>query len=205
MELLRTWKTLLAGAVACLGMVSASALEVLPKPPAAFKGKVDVLRDKSVPDWPEEAKARPGAPNVVLVLLDDVGFSASTTFGGVAQTPTLEKLAADGLKYNAFHVTALCSPSRAALLTGRNHHQVGHGVVADSAAGYPGYNSVWNKDTVSVAEVLRQNGYSTAAFGKWHNTPVWEISPVGPFDRWPTSKLPSHHPVGSYKAAGSCH
>jgi arylsulfatase len=188
MDQLKTWKVLLVGTVAWLGVTgSAKALEVLPKPAKPFKGTIDVSRDKSVPDWPEGPKARSKAPNVVLIMLDDVGFSAATTFGGVAQTPTLEKLAADGLKYNAFHVTALCSPSRAALLTGRNHHQVGHGRVADDAGGYPGYNSVWNKDTVSVAEVLRQNGYSTAAFGKWHNTPTWEISPVGPFDRWPTS------------------
>ncbi|MCB4358843.1 arylsulfatase [Quatrionicoccus australiensis] len=165
----------------------AHAQEVLPRPTLPFAGKLDPARDKAQPAWPELAKAPKGAPNVVVVLLDDVGFSAASTFGGVAQTPTLQQLANNGISYNQFHVTALCSPTRAALLTGRNHHEVGFGTVADNSSGYPGYNSIWSKDTVSVAEVLRQNGYSTAAFGKWHNTPGWEITPAGPYDHWPTS------------------
>jgi arylsulfatase len=163
------------------------AAETLPKPSAPFAGKIDISRDRSVPAWPEGVKAPKGAPNVVLILLDDTGFSAASTFGGAVATPELDRLAASGLRYNSFHVNALCSPTRATLLTGRNNHQVGFGSVSDNASGFPGYNSVWNKDMVSVAEVLRRNGYSTAAFGKWHNTPQWEISPVGPFDRWPTS------------------
>jgi len=173
-----------------LGWVAASAAtaaESLPRAPEPFKGVVNQDRDTSKPDWPKPVKAPAGAPNVVLILLDDVGFSASSTFGGTAKTPTLDSLAAEGLRYNSFHVTALCSPTRSALLTGRNHHEVGFGTVADVGAGYPGYNTVWNPKTASVAEVLKGNGYSTAAFGKWHNTPVWEISPVGPFERWPTS------------------
>lgn len=182
------WSLAMGGAVAWLGMQGAGALavEVLPKEPAPFKGKITADRDKAVADWPQGVKAPQGAPNVVLVLLDDVGFGASSTFGGPAQTPELDKLAADGLRYNQFHVTGLCSPTRAALLSGRNHHQVGFGTVADIGSGYPGYNAVWKKNYASVAEVLKGNGYSTAAFGKWHNTSPWEISPAGPFDRWPT-------------------
>lgn len=178
---------LAGGALASLVGQSANAAETLPPPDPGFTGKIDVSRDKSVPAWPRGVTAPKGAPNVVLILLDDTGFSAASTFGGAVATPELDRLAASGLRYNSFHVNALCSPTRAALLTGRNNHQVGFGSVSDNATGFPGYNSVWNKDMVSVAEVLRRNGYSTAAFGKWHNTPQWEISPVGPFDRWPTS------------------
>ncbi|MCV2361255.1 sulfatase-like hydrolase/transferase [Paucibacter sp. TC2R-5] len=163
----------------------AQALEVLPRPAAPFAGKIAPRGDAATPAFPQAAKAPAGAPNIVVVLLDDVGFSASSTFGGLAKTPTLQRLADQGISYNQFHVTALCAPTRAALLTGRNAHQAGFGQVA--TAGYPGYNSVWQKDTVGVAEVLRQNGYGTAAFGKWHNTPAWEVTPAGPFERWPTS------------------
>jgi arylsulfatase len=124
---------------------------------------------------------------VVLILLDDVGFGATATFGGPVPTPYLDQLAASGLRYNRFHVNSLCSPTRAALLSGRNDHEIGFGTVVEGASGYPGYNSIWPKSAVSIAEVLKQNGYSTAAFGKWHNTPVWETNPAGPFDHWPTS------------------
>jgi len=162
------------------------AAEILPPPPAPFAGTIGPSRDTSTPAWPLPVKAPAGAPNVVLILLDDVGFSATRTFGGAIDSPVLDHLAAEGLRYNTFHVTSLCSPTRAALLTGRNEHQVGFGVVADAASGFPGYNSVWNRNSASIAEILKQNGYSTAAFGKWHNTPTWEINPAGPFDRWPT-------------------
>ena len=161
--------------------------ESLPYPPAAFDGKLDPSRDQSRAAWPKPVHAPKGAPNIVVILLDDVGFSASRPFGGVAETPTLEQLAREGVSYNEFHVTSLCSPTRAAVLTGRNHHEVGFGTVADNSAGFPGYNSVWQRDTASLPEVLKQNGYSTAAFGKWHNTPVWEQTPAGPYDHWPTS------------------
>jgi arylsulfatase len=183
------WGLLIVGAVAWLGVQvgAARAEEVLPKPPPPFRGKIDMSRDKSMPDWPRPAEAPPGAPNIVLVLLDDVGFGATSAFGGPVETPELEKLAANGLRYNQFHVNAKCSPTRGTLLSGRNSHQLGFGPITEFAAGYPGYNSIWSKSNASVAEVLKQNGYSTAAFGKWHNTPVWEVSPVGPFDRWPTS------------------
>lgn len=139
------------------------------------------------PHWPKPPTAPQNAPNVVLILLDDVGFGATSTFGGPAQTPALDRLAQNGLRYNRFHVTALCSPTRAALLSGRNDHNASFGTITDLANGFPGYTGIWNKDTASIAEVLRRNGYSTAAFGKWHNTPAWEISPVGPFDHWPTN------------------
>src|SRR5271165_5939839 len=127
-----------------------------------------------------------GAPNVLIVLLDDAGFGASSAFGGPCQTPNAEKLAAGGLKYNRFHTTALCSPTRQAMLTGRNHHSAGMGGIAEVATGAPGYNSVLPNTISPLARTLKLNGYSTAQFGKCHEVPVWETSPVGPFDAWPT-------------------
>ena len=138
------------------------------------------------PPWPQAPKAPAGAPNIVLILLDDVGFGTISTFGGPAQTPALDQLAAQGLRYNRFHVTAMCSPTRAALLTGRNTHRASFGAVSEVGNSSRGYSAFWPKSVVSLPEMLRRNGYSTSAFGKWHNTPLWEISPVGPFDRWPT-------------------
>jgi arylsulfatase len=178
----------LLGGALTLGSFTAgcSGHEALPRPDADFKGKIAPKREDSVPYWPEAAKAAANAPNVVLILLDDVGFGETSLMGGSIQTPVLEKLAAQGLLYNRFHVCAMSSPTRASLLTGRNSHQVGFGTIAELSAGYPGYNSVWPKSVVSLPAVLRQNGYSTAAFGKWHDTPVWEIGPAGPFDHWPT-------------------
>jgi arylsulfatase len=178
------WIAGLAGSA----LVSASlqAQEALPRPDAPFRGIVAPTREHSVPDWPQSAHAPAGAPNVVLILLDDVGFGAAGTFGGPAATPELDRLAASGVRYNDFNTTAICSPTRAALLSGHNQHQVGFGNLQDVAAGFPGYNTIWHKETASVAKILSDNGYSTAAFGKWHNTPIWEISPVGPFDHWPT-------------------
>jgi arylsulfatase len=122
----------------------------------------------------------------VLILVDDVGFGATSTFGGPISTPTFDRLAQAGLKYNSFHMNSLCSPTRAALLTGRNNHQVGFGTISEGASGYPGYNSLIPKSAATIAEVLKENGYSTSAYGKWHNTPMWQVSPAGPFDRWPT-------------------
>jgi len=126
-----------------------------------------------------------GAPNVVVVLLDDVGFAAASTFGGPIDTPSLQQLANEGLRYNRFHTTAICSPTRAALLTGRNPHAVGVGAVLNTPSAYPGYNGLLPKSAATIAEILRQNGYGTAAFGKWHLAPEWESSPAGPYDRWP--------------------
>jgi arylsulfatase len=152
------------------------------------------------PSWPKPPKAPAGAPNVVLILVDDVGFGATSTYGGPISTPTFDKLAADGLRYNSFHVNSLCSPTRAALLTGRNNHEVGFGSIAEWSSPYPGYNTLLPKSSATIAEVLKENGYSTAAFGKWHNTPTWQVSPAGPFDRWPTG-LGFEHFYGFNQAA----
>ena len=135
--------------------------------------------------YPPITMLRPpaGAPNVMVVLIDDVGFGASSAFGGPISTPVAERLAAGGVKLNRFHTTALCSPTRQALLTGRNHHSVGMGGITEMATSAPGNCTVRPKDKAPIAETLRLNGYSTAQFGKCHEVPVWEVSPVGPFDR----------------------
>ena len=133
-----------------------------------------------------EVKAPSGAPNVLIILIDDMGFGQPSTFGGPINMPTLDRLAKGGLRYNEFHVTAICSPTRAALLTGRNHHMVNTGAVMDVATAFPGNTGVRPNSIAPLAEILRYNGYSTAAFGKWHQTPGWEVSPSGPTDRWPT-------------------
>jgi arylsulfatase len=133
-----------------------------------------------------EVKAPEGAPNVVVVLIDDIGFGASSTFGGPINMPNLEKIAATGLKYNRFHTTALCSPTRVALLTGYNHHSNNAGSIMETSTTFPGNNGVRPQSITPMAEVLRHNGFSTAAFGKYHETPPWEISAAGPYDRWPT-------------------
>ena len=175
----------IAGGMLALWTVAAAPAQTPPQPDPAFQGKIDISRDKSTPDWPKPVTAPKGAPNVVLILLDDVGFGATSTYGGAAATPALDRLAAGGLRYNRFHVNSMCSPTRGSLLSGRNSHQMGFGVITESAAGYPGYNSLWPKSSAGIAEILKLNGYSTAAFGKWHNTPVWDVNPAGPFDRWP--------------------
>ena len=162
------------------------AQEVLPAPPAPYHGQIGLTAKDSKPDFPQPVHAPKGAPNVLLVILDDVGFGASSTFGGPCQTPTLDRLAKSGLRYTQFHTTALCSPTRAALLTGRNHHSAHTGVIIEQATGFPGYDSLMGKDTATVAEVLRQEGWNTAWFGKNHNVPDWQSSQAGPFDLWPT-------------------
>jgi arylsulfatase len=141
-----------------------------------------------------EAKAPPrfavtapeGAPNVVIVLIDDIGFGHSSAFGGPVRMPTLEKMAGRGLKYNRFHTTALCSPTRVALLTGHNHHANNAGAIMELATAYPGNTGVRPREITTLAEILKQNGFSTAAFGKYHETPPWEVSVSGPHERWPT-------------------
>ncbi|CAN5327342.1 arylsulfatase AtsD [soil metagenome] len=158
----------------------------LPKPDPAFKGKVGMTVAESTPNFPLPVTAPKGAPNVLLVLLDDVGFGMCSTFGGPVLTPHMDRLARNGLSFTQFHTTALCSPTRAALLTGRNHHSCGTGVVIEMGTGYPGYTGIIPQSTAVIAETLRDNGYATAMFGKAHNTPEPEISPAGPFDRWPT-------------------
>jgi arylsulfatase len=144
------------------------------------------VADSSPANWPKLARPPAGAPNVLLIMTDDVGFGASSTFGGPVLTPTLDDLANRGQRYNRFHTTGMCSSTRAALLTGRNHTKVGMGVVTDRATGYDGYTTIIPKNAATIAEVLRDSGYSTAAFGKWHLAPLWETGPNGPFDHWPT-------------------
>lgn len=139
------------------------------------------------PQWPVRPTPPPGAPNVVVIMTDDVGYGASSTFGGPIPTPTLDDLAERGLRYTQFHTTAMCSPTRAALMTGRNHHRVGFGRVTEMALAYDGYTSIIPDTAATVAEILRANGYGTAHFGKYHNVPVFETGPTGPFDHWPTS------------------
>jgi arylsulfatase A-like enzyme len=161
----------------------------LPAPPQKFGGDINVNVSQSKPYWPARTVPPQGAPNVLLIMTDDVGFSAPSTFGGVIPTPTLDRVAAMGLRYTAFHTTALCSPTRAALLTGRNHHSVATGVVVDQATGYPGYNSIIPRDAVAIGEILRQNGYDTSWYGKDHNVPQWEASQAGPFHNWATGSV----------------
>lgn len=162
--------------------------QILPIPDLTHAGTV--LYDAKDPDsrFTPLRPLRPpdGSPNVLIVLLDDVGFGASSAFGGPAQTPTAQRLADDGLKYTRFHTTALCSPTRAALLTGRNHHTVGMGSITEMATAAPGYTSVRPDTCAPLAEILKLNGYATAHIGKCHEVPIWETSPVGPFDRWPS-------------------
>jgi arylsulfatase A-like enzyme len=146
------------------------------------------------------AQGAGGRAQCVLILIDDVGFGATSAFGGPISTPNFERLANAGLRYNSFHMNALCSPTRAALLTGRNNHQVGFGSIAEWSAPYPGYSTVLPKSAATIAEVLKENGYSTSAYGKWHNTPMWEVSPAGPFNRWPTG-LGFEHFYGFNQAA----
>ena len=167
---------------------NARARKILPMPDPVYEGELPFdARDPSA-TFPPIAPLRPpaGAPNVLVVLLDDVGFGASSAFGGPCRTPTAERLAANGLKLSRFHTTALCAPTRQALLTGRNHHTVGMGGITEIATSAPGYNSVRPNSCAPVAEILKLNGYSTAQFGKCHEVPVWQTSPMGPFDAWPT-------------------
>jgi arylsulfatase A-like enzyme len=163
--------------------------EVLPIADRAYDGPVyEDAKDPSA-KFPPIKPLRPptGAPNVLVVLIDDAGFGSSSAFGGPCQTPTAERLAGEGLKFNRFHTTALCSPTRAALLSGRNHHSVGMGGITEIATSAPGYNSIRPNTCAPLAETLKLNGYATAQFGKCHEVPVWETSPVGPFDSWPSS------------------
>lgn len=168
------------------GSAPAVAQSVLPPPAQPFAGKIGQTYADSTQAFPKPVTAPKGAPNIVLILTDDVGFGAASTFGGPIPTPNLDRLAARGLVYNRFHTTAMCSPTRAALLTGRNHHAVGNGIVANLSTGFPGYDNVMPKSAATIAEVLRQNGYNTAMFGKHHNAPEADVSPAGPFDMWPT-------------------
>lgn len=171
---------------ACLGKEDLQR-EILPipDPPPGRATTFDAKDPETSFPGIEPLRPPPGAPNVVICMLDDVGFGAPSAFGGSCDTPTAERLAADGLKYTRFHTTAMCSPTRAALLTGRNHHSVGMGGVVDLATSAPGYTSVRPNNAAMIAEILKLNGYSTAQFGKCHEVPNWETNPFGPFERWP--------------------
>ena len=158
----------------------------LPAPPPKFGGEMNLNALESKPWWPPRVVPPKGAPNILLILTDDVGFGAPSTFGGVIPTPSLDRIAANGLRYTNFHTTSLCSPTRAALITGRNHHSVGFGVISEMATGYPGYNSVIGRDSATIGRILLENGYRTSWFGKNHNTPSYQASQAGPFDQWPT-------------------
>ena len=171
-----------------MGYEAVAGRDVLPIPDIPPAGLTTY--DAKDPDttYPPIEPLRPpaGAPNVLIVLIDDVGFGASSAFGGPCRTPNFERLAANGLKYNRFHTTALCSPTRSALLTGRNHHSVGMGNIAELATSAPGNSSIWPNTAAPLAKILQLNGYSTAQFGKCHEVPVWETSPMGPYRQWPT-------------------
>jgi arylsulfatase A-like enzyme len=158
----------------------------LPAPPDAFGGRIERNALESTPFWPATITPPPDAPNIVLILLDDAGYGTNSAFGGVIPTPTLDALAGEGLRYTNLNSTALCSPSRAALLTGRNHHSMGFGVVAEQATGFPGYNSLMSEEKATIARILTDNGYITGWWGKNHNTPAFQVSQAGPFDQWPT-------------------
>jgi arylsulfatase len=174
------------GASASASVVRAASSNTLPYPDPSFKGTIGKTAKDSKPDFPKFHTAPPGAPNVLIILTDDVGFGAASTFGGPVQTPNFDRVAKAGLRYNAFHTTALCSPTRAALITGRNHHSVGFGNITEFASGYPGYTGLLPNNAATIAKILQLNGYATSMFGKNHTTADWETSQAGPFDRWPT-------------------
>lgn len=154
--------------------------------PGPFTGQIRQGVRDSRPAYPTPLKTPAGAPNILLIMTDDEAFGATSVFGGVIPAPNLAALAQKGLRYTRFHTTAMCSPTRAALLTGRNHHAAASGTLTNYASGYPGYTSVIPNSTATVAQVLRMNGYNTAMFGKHHNVPIWQSTAGGPFDAWPT-------------------
>ncbi len=191
---LASWATLLPWAVSAQqitgtpGAPNATTTidgHVLPPPPQPFRGQIELNAAQSKPYWPARVVPPKGAPNILLIMTDDVGFAAPSTFGGVIPTPALDRIANAGLRYTNFHSTSLCSPTRAALITGRNHHSVGFGVISEQSTGFPGYNSIITKDNATIGRILQENGYRTSWFGKDHNTPTYTASQAGPFDQWP--------------------
>jgi arylsulfatase A-like enzyme len=157
----------------------------LPPPPPKFGGQIGLDAAQSKPYWPAAVVPPKGAPNVLLIMTDDAGYGVSGTFGGVIPTPAMDRIANMGLRYTQFHSTSLCSPTRAALVTGRNHHSTGFGVIAEQSTGYPGYDSIIGPENATIGAILKQNGYATSWFGKNHNTPSFQYSTAGPFDQWP--------------------
>ena len=157
----------------------------LPPPPMPFGGVIKESAKDSTPWWPPRVVPPKGAPNILLIMTDDQGYGVSGTFGGVIPTPAMDRIANAGLRYTEFHSTALCSPTRAAIITGRNHHSVGYGVIGELSTGYPGYDSLIGPEDATIGTILRDNGYSTAWFGKDHNIPSFQYSAAGPFNQWP--------------------
>jgi arylsulfatase len=157
----------------------------LPPQPPPFGGEINLQASTSKPYWPPQIVPPKGAPNILLIMTDDQGYGVYGTFGGVIPTPAMDRIAQMGLRYTQFHSTALCSPTRAALITGRNHHSVGFGTIAEQSTGYPGYDSIIGPENATIGAILRQNGYATSWFGKNHNTPSYQYSAAGPFDQWP--------------------
>ena len=155
-------------------------------PDEKFGGKIERNVLQSKPYWPPRIVPPEGAPNVLLIMTDDSGYGVPSTFGGVIPTPALDRIATSGLRYTNFHSTAVCSSTRAALITGRNHHQMGFGTVAETSTGFPGYNSIMTRDKATIGKIMKDNGYLTSWFGKNHNTPAFQVSQAGPFDQWPT-------------------
>src|SRR5580765_3903772 len=158
----------------------------LPPPDPRFRGMINMGAKDSKPYWPSNVVPPKGAPNILLIVTDDQGYGVAGTFGGVIPTPALDRIAKAGLRYTQFHTTSLCSPTRAAIITGRNHHSVGFGVIAEMSTGYPGYDSVIGPESATIGTILKQNGYATSWFGKDHNTPGDQVSSAGPFNQWPS-------------------
>jgi arylsulfatase len=158
----------------------------IPPPPTKFEGVIKEDAKDSKSYWPPRVVPPKGAPNVLLIMTDDQGYGVSGTFGGVIPTPAMDRIAKAGLRYTQFHSTALCSPTRAALITGRNHHSVGYGVIGELSTGFPGYDSLIGPESATVGEILKENGFATSWFGKNHNTPTYQYSATGPFDQWPS-------------------
>src|SRR5690606_17223094 len=156
--------------------------------PGPFTGRAGRTVADSTPAWDAPVRPAPGAPNILTIVLDDVGFAQLGCYGSSISTPRIDRLAADGIRYNNFHVTALCSPTRASLLTGRNHHSVGVGFLADFDTGYPSYRGAVTVQAAMLPELLRERGYGTYAVGKWHLTPPSDMTPAGPFHQWPTGR-----------------
>src|SRR6266436_6378540 len=157
----------------------------LPPPDPKFGGVIKEKATESRPYWSPTVVPPKGAPNVLLIMTDDCGFGAPGTFGGVVPTPALDRIAKNGLRYTQFHSAALCSPTRAAIITGRNHHSAGYGVVGEAATGFPGYDSIIPIEKGTIGTILKENGYATSWFGKDHNTPFYQASQAGPFNQWP--------------------
>ena len=157
----------------------------IPPPDPKFGGEIKEKASESKAWWPPRVVPPKGAPNVLLIMTDDAGFGAPSTFGGVVPTPAMDRIAKDGLRYTNFHSTSLCSPTRAAIITGRNHHSVGFGVVGEIATGFPGYDSIIPIEKGTIGTILKANGYATSWFGKDHNTPSYQSSQAGPFEQWP--------------------